>query len=164
MDANLITAVATLIVAIFAFVSSLLTMYALRKESKNYIVDAYFKFQTQFRIIQGRFPVEVNMEDETGARIWKPDKSDKEIIRNIERYWLFVADEWFLCNIQDKRLKPLWDDLYRYGIAGALKIPGFKIGIDNLMCKKNLTMFNCREAFFSEIKRIDKEINNVPNW
>ena len=164
MDYNIITSMGTLVLAVFAVISSLLALYSLKRDRKNYLVDAHFKFQTRYREIEKNFPSTINIENEHGIRIWDPTDSEKEHIRNVELYWCLVFDEWYFCNIQDKRLKPLWDNIYSYGVAGALKIPGFKKRINNLMNKKNITLFNNAENFFNEIKKIHKEKNNASSW
>ena len=168
MITDIILAWATLALAVFACISSLLTIIVIRKNKKDYLVDAHFKFQTRFRELQKQFPPEVNDEDQNGKRIWEPnetrDENYKELVRSIEHYWYFVFDEWFFCNVQDKRLNLLWDSIYSFGVAGALKIPGFKNEINRIMQKKNISLFNKQDSFFNEIKRIDKEINNIACW
>lgn len=158
-----ITTLTTLIIAFTALITSGIALYELKSERKNYLVDFHDKFQTRFREIQKRFPAEVNSIDENGMRIWSPDKSEKETIRSIEHYWYFVFDEWYFCNIGDKRLKKLWEDIYQYGVASALKIPGFRKCFENFI-NRDVTLFNYRNEFCEEITRIHKEVNNVNSW
>lgn len=158
----MIISIGTLILAVFAVISSLIAWHSWKRENKNYLIDVHFKFQKRFRELQKNFPSEINDEDIHGTKVW--NTNDKESVRNVEHYWFLVFDEWYLCNIQDKRLKPLWDDIYCYGVAGALKIPGFKKVISNFMNQKNMTLYNTNEEFFNEIKKINKEKNLASAW
>lgn len=158
-----ITSYTTLVVASTALVTSGIALYKLVIERKNYLVDSHDKFQSRFREIQKRFPTEVNSTDKNGVRIWEPDHTDKDAFRNIEHYWYFVFDEWYFCNVGDKRLEKLWLDLYQHGVASALKIKGFRKCFE-LMMESDSSFFNRKDPFCKEIQRIHKEINNVNHW
>jgi len=158
-----ITIYTTLIVAFTALITSGIALFKLITERKNYLVDSHDKFQTRFREIQKRFPSDVNSTDANGARIWDPEPTDKDAIRNIEHYWYFVFDEWYFCNVGDKRLRKLWKDIYQYGIASALKIKGFRKCFESIM-NREVSFFNHKDEFSKEIQRIHKEINNVNSW
>ena len=150
---------APLILATAALTTSIIAIFKINKDKKDYIVETHNMFQRRFREIQTKFPTEVNDESDgiNKGKIYNPN--DKAQIRNIEHYWYFVFDEWYVCNKLDKRLIVLWQETYIHGVASALKIPGFKLCLEN-MFKRDISLFKSKDEFKKEIERIDNEINN----
>ena len=116
------------------------------------LIDIHSRFQSEIREIQRSFPPEVNNNN------WKPSEEDK---RNIALYWYLVFDEWLTCTQLGNDLEVLWKNHYSHGVKAALRLPAFKIKIEEIF-RGSSTFLGYGIDFRREIEQLCFEATGHP--
>lgn len=95
------------------------------------LTEIHSRFQNEFRAIQRTLPHDVNSE------AWAPTDDHK---RSISLYWYLVFDEWLTCTKLSPDLNSLWEDHYSKGVMSALRLPAFRMKIEEIFSGESTFM------------------------
>ena len=106
-------------------------------------------FEDKMIAIRNRLPYDVNQPN------WMPSGQYKKVVKD---YWYFVKEEYEICIKGNKILKDMWDESYSERVKHGIAMPGFCAELEQLVQDQNTHLTT--EPFFSEIKKLYKEVKN----
>ncbi len=137
-------AVISLRAAQFASQQAKLLQEQVEASHASTMIEVHSRFQSELRALQRTLPAAVNNAD------YAPTVAEA---RSIQLYWYLVFDEWLTCTKMGSALVPLWTKHYSEGVKSALRLPAFRLAVEDLF-RGSSTFLGYGPEFRAEIERL----------